>query len=420
MPKLLIEKFSCIDQAEVDFRRCTILIGEQGSGKSLISKLIYFFSEVIFSDLSDEIFIKDRFDFRDHIEQKFENFFPFEAWGDRVFSLVFASADYSIAILRKNPKSASSQKLEIQFSEHYRKFLDRHFASIVSTLGEADRGNSPFTEYEQVQEVVQESVDLLNYELQEDFTSWQLFVPAGRSMFTSMGRSVSSLHRSPIADPATVRFGELIYFSIEKRRAARVRRSPGSAKSMLEREIANFVGGDIVVRKDQDYIIADDGRKVPFSFLSSGQQELLPFFLALEEVIISKDKAINLFVEEPEAHIFPTTQSKVVDFVSRHVVNASPASKLLFTTHSPYVLAKINNLAKAFVVGSKKGKKKKTENIIRRNSWIDPKCLSAYLIKDGGAIDIIDEDGLINTDVIDTVSGVIIEEYMRLVDVELG
>ena len=39
---LSVSKFSCIDEAEIQLGDLTILIGPQASGKSVLSKLIYF------------------------------------------------------------------------------------------------------------------------------------------------------------------------------------------------------------------------------------------------------------------------------------------------------------------------------------------------------------------------------------------
>ena len=50
MAELLIENFSCIDEAKINLARVTILIGPQASGKSVISKLVYFFTTLFLSN----------------------------------------------------------------------------------------------------------------------------------------------------------------------------------------------------------------------------------------------------------------------------------------------------------------------------------------------------------------------------------
>jgi predicted ATP-dependent endonuclease of OLD family len=45
--RLVIENFICIKKAEVQFSEYTVFIGEQASGKSLISKLYFFLRDSV-------------------------------------------------------------------------------------------------------------------------------------------------------------------------------------------------------------------------------------------------------------------------------------------------------------------------------------------------------------------------------------
>jgi len=47
MARLIVENFSCIHHAELETAALTILIGPQASGKSVLSKLLYFFNDVL-------------------------------------------------------------------------------------------------------------------------------------------------------------------------------------------------------------------------------------------------------------------------------------------------------------------------------------------------------------------------------------
>jgi predicted ATPase len=47
MADLYIQNFSCIDDAHLRLTRMTVLIGPQASGKSVISKLMYFFYDIL-------------------------------------------------------------------------------------------------------------------------------------------------------------------------------------------------------------------------------------------------------------------------------------------------------------------------------------------------------------------------------------
>ena len=56
MAKIIIKNFRAIDYAEIEIKPFTVIIGEQASGKSTISKLVYFF-QTMSNDMS-KIIIK--------------------------------------------------------------------------------------------------------------------------------------------------------------------------------------------------------------------------------------------------------------------------------------------------------------------------------------------------------------------------
>ena len=101
---------------------------------------------------------------------------------------------------------------------------------------------------------------------------------------------------------------------------------------------------------------------------------------------------------------------------------AAPKSKqrLVLTTHSPYVLANVNNLLKAGAIAKcSKAAQSAIERVVPKDSWLDPAMLRAYAIKDGETATIVDEDGLINGEYLDDVSGNIAREFSQLLEIEL-
>ena len=66
----------------------------------------------------------------------------------------------------------------------------------------------------------------------------------------------------------------------------------------------------------KEYIIHDDGRKVAGSNLSSGQQEIIPLIASLKEIMAhGLPRKENLFIEEPEAHLYPDNQKIVTELI---------------------------------------------------------------------------------------------------------
>ena len=56
--------------------------------------------------------------------------------------------------------------------------------------------------------------------------------------------------------------------------------------------------------REQEYVEAEDGRKIPFAILSSGQQELLPLWMAIESFIGDLEERNLVFIEEPESAFY--------------------------------------------------------------------------------------------------------------------
>lgn len=120
-------------------------------------------------------------------------------------------------------------------------------------------------------------------------------------------------------------------------------------------------------------------------------------------------------MEEPEQNLFPNSQKKVVQFLLEKL-NTSPDNKIIITTHSPYVLETINNCiyAKALSENSIK-----TDDLVAVNEQIAYNQVSAYKIVNGCTESIkIDELKQLDPAEIDSCSVDINNTYSELLDRE--
>ena len=137
-----------------------------------------------------------------------------------------------------------------------------------------------------------------------------------------------------------------------------------------------------------------------------------------------------LIIEEPELNLYPETQKKLLyylinkNFGQEVNINTNSLEKyylnqLLITTHSPYILTSLNNLMYAFTVGQKH--KEKVSDIIEEKYWLNPNDVSAYMmLEDGTCEDIMDrEEGMIDSIRIDGVSDILSEEFNKIMAIEL-
>ena len=128
-----------------------------------------------------------------------------------------------------------------------------------------------------------------------------------------------------------------------------------------------------------------------------------------------------MIIEEPEAHLYPGLQSKVVEFIS-YFANVND-SAIFITTHSPYVLSVVDNLILAQEILKKSNKKKlvlsKIKELIPSMALIDFDDVSSYFFHSDGTVkDIRDTDiKSLGAEYIDTASdklGYIFDELCNI------
>lgn len=124
----------------------------------------------------------------------------------------------------------------------------------------------------------------------------------------------------------------------------------------------------------------------------------------------------NIFLEEPEQNLYPTTQK---DLIGRLIslTNQDREHSLFLTTHSPYVLTSLNNLIYAAEVGKKH--RAKAAEVIPEQYWLNFEEVAAWYVNDGMVECILDQElKLIKAEVIDGVSSMLNADYDRLMDLE--
>lgn len=412
MISLYVTNFSALKEARLDLSRITVLIGPQASGKSIICKLNYFFLE-IFDDQRRYLSDGRSLDyFKDNIKEKFIEWFPVSAWGDKKFVIEFSAGDYKINMTRIGAKKNIRLSLSEQFASEYTSGLQKF------------QKNKPndFTDYELERETqVRRWIDRSRLKLlKKDNIASQLFIPAGRSFFTNIGKAVAAFEQGRFLDPLTIKFGR-IFTAYKSRRLPLYMREKNEPNEKLLEETSKILGGKYVQDGEKEYVVLTDGREIPLTALSSGQQELLPLLTVLPALLRAYPYKYNrlVYIEEPEAHLFPMAQSNLVDVLARAVRVSNNSLDMLITTHSPYVLSKLNNLIKAGQIARKSPEKKgKLSKIIPEDGWLPRGYVGAYSINNGVMERIIDSDGSISADYLDSVSVEILEEYESLLDLE--
>jgi energy-coupling factor transporter ATP-binding protein EcfA2 len=412
---LSVKNFSVINEAEIEFGRITLLIGPQSSGKSVLSKLAYFAVEVVniaSQSLSDLAHLSK---FQSTIKEEFQAYFPPTTWGSKAFEFQFKQGDYHIAISRRSSQKQISSKLNLSLSKPFREAYQEAFASLSSKRG------SDSAQRQTLLFLPDRTLRVVEGTLGRGAATSQTFIPAGRAFFTSFGKAIVAFEESASLDPLTLRFGRLMRWEnpLKATRSSLIReRGLQDLIPSVDREIANLLGGSVMFERNRPYFASKDGRRLPLSWLSSGQQELLPLLTTLRQRSTYTFPQ-NLFVEEPEAHIFPSAQKDLVSLITRIAEHPKLQASMVMTTHSPYILTAFNNLLLAGqLANTNPGLRPEIAKIVPEALWIGNNALRAYCIEDGAVKPINSESGLIDGEYLDSVSEVIGDQFDSLLKLE--
>ena len=253
MTILQIKDFSCIHFAAIDIAACTIFIGEQASGKSVVSKLMYFFGDIIFKKVFEENEIIDIHSFRELIEQDFLLWFPTSAWGEKKFQITYQAGEIFISLERKITRRKVASLLDIQLSSSLIAFFHEYKEAVAKAESEINKtpnlDDNPFRRFSLLSSIESQYRDVLRADAEKDYISWQLFIPAGRSFFTSFGKAITAFERSRMLDPITMRFGEF-YLNAKQRKTSKAIVFP---RVKIDQELSEimqvFFGGNLVIKR---------------------------------------------------------------------------------------------------------------------------------------------------------------------------
>jgi len=435
MRKLTVKNFSVIKDAELEFGKITVLIGPQASGKSLLCKLAYFLSKQAIDLALTAILRKDTYeDFKSTFIREFDGWFPTDTWIDENTSVLFNSSNFGVQI--SGSKGNDGIYLEVEFSKQFKSL----FSSLTGIIKELPNKGADSRKY-----ILDQVEAMLNLLLTDTFVNRSVYIPDGRAFFANQSLGFNALKNTDI-DPL------IRDFSLEVRLgdswAPNQILGEESLRNLdeIRQEMVEIAGGYIEGRNlSARFRRASDGRSVPLTLLSSGTQEILPLLNVLGQVATGQrdriifPRANNLpgmpdliilskgliYLEEPEANVFPDTQYQLVRLFARLSHESILDFSWVITTHSPYILTAFNTLIEAWRVGNKEGKHEQVAAIIPEKYWVNENDFAAYSIHDGVLTSIFSKEetgkegsGLIDGDFLDSVSDQLGSEFDKLLDIE--
>lgn len=132
---------------------------------------------------------------------------------------------------------------------------------------------------------------------------------------------------------------------------------------------------------------------------------------------ISETSGSAIFLEEPEANIFPETQYELVKWIVKTMSNGKDNS-IFIATHSPYILSSFNNLILAGeTVSNNADTLENVETITQAKHFVNFDEISVYEVNDCRVKPIKDDElRIIDTNSIDSVSNEINEQFSKMLD----
>ena len=414
--RLTVKNFAGIEELDIDVVKLTILFGHQAVGKSITLKLIFFFHrirEYIIQYCRRELDLNHSLDkdaLSKYIGNKFSELFPVKYTDHRhsriseinylfqsdIFNIHYSvrQADREVffddyGLIGQIVKEYNSLKRPLQCTNDNDRSSNKSFRS--DNFDPAD--------------IVEEIMDKL---MPDELI---FFIPSGRSFFSSLSDNFWSIREREEVnwDPVFSHFGA-IYENLRKHYLT---------ADLSSKLLDNTLNSKYVRTSGGDYLEENDGRLVKVSRSSSGQQELLPLAVALEVLRTARfqENAITIFIEEPEAHLFPDAQKRIVYEITQvinRLIKCGLDAKILLSSHSPYVMTSFNNLLEAgSIINEDERKTHKINRVMPKDSSLMPGITQAYFVNDT-CVSIIDNDGLIDGDLLDAVSDNILDEFDQL------
>jgi hypothetical protein len=421
MESLAIDNFLSIKRARIELKKINIFIGPQAKGKSLISKITSFCKElpnIIFEGVNEE---KTKRVFDKDLKLRFESIFPSYGWENQDFKITYANEYYHVEI--KNTLSNSKNKLCIEYSDSIKRSLTNARKIITKNIPEDEEvrlsSRLRITMNKDIRDAI---ATTLMPGVDKPRVEQVIYIPAGRSFFANLQKTVFSFISSSIPiDHFLKEFGALY----ERTRDPNFQNFVLQHRpKQIQRLVNDLICGNYVSEKGHDWIISDSG-KVNVSNSSSGQQEALPMAMVLSTWPYAPSSIYrrSFIIEEPEAHLFPIAQGQIASIIASAYNARAREGNFTITTHSPYILTAINNLIQAGnvlrIVDNAKDRDR-VFDIVPKDQIINFEHVAAYLVDKGTVKNLMDyENMLINAESIDVVSEHFSSKFEKLISLEM-
>jgi len=430
MQRITLKPFGPIRDVEIDVNDLLIFIGPQASGKSTISKAIYFFKS-----LKDDLirYVLDAVEQRDFDKSlgayaKLVKSKSLAIWGPSdAYGEIFFRYHYG------NGATLSVTKREGYLTPEFNNEFQQRFYAIVDQAREFSdqyrRRTPEFLSSGQLLAIESEKKNFfrrINSFAEELFNDPRdlVFIPAARGLLATLSDQLQTVHPHKLdyltrafidrIDNIKPLFSKSLRELVTDRKELTQEKIPFDHLPVAERIIESILKARYRNDPDGEKLFYDARSYVKLNYASSGQQEAV-WILLLIFLLILENRPAFIVVEEPEAHLYPEAQQQMVHLIA--LLGNVSQNQIVITTHSPYILSSFNNLLYAHRIGN--DKPEQTGAVVEPKLWLDPTRTDAYFVSDGVARDIKDQEtGLIRAEMIDSASEEMNRTFAKLFDLD--
>lgn len=421
MSRIKIKNFGPIqdgfleNEGWLDVKKVTVLIGDQGTGKSTMAKLISVFTwlekyivrkSITTEQLNVEVFknlcrrqeISEYFSYETLLEYEGDAY-KFE-YNEKIQSFIVRLNDnnYVNYVLPKiQYVSAARNLLTILYNISFKNIVDKD-GNVIDMAS-----NIPIMVKELNEEYINALLEFANEGFALPIKDTVVFFQERRTFIKKGNKPISMSAASSGVQSITPLL--LVSHSLsEKVRGDifdKIQNIDNNLKCRIEEDLSK-ISGDLSDKFKQLYSFGKGILSIDddVSLLKNKLKKFIP------------SSFINI-VEEPEQNLFPNSQQKLINSLIEYN-NSTDGNRLIISTHSPYILSSLNNSILAGEVFEKTGKSIDAYGKENRVAFAD---VSAYQLDNGRIYDIKDyETNLINAEAIDSCSDIINSDFDQLLD----